>query len=35
MWEMAVHLDIADDIFDGILICAVPFAQHVLNEICD
>ena len=35
VWEMAVHLDVAGDVFDNISFCAVPFPRDVLDEILD
>ena len=32
---MAVHLTVAGDIFDGVLVCAAFFPRDVLDEIWD
>ena len=35
-WEIAVHLAVAGDVFDGVFLCAVLFSpRDVLGEIWD
>ena len=33
VWEMAVHLAVAGDVFDRVLFCAVNFPRDVLDKI--
>ena len=35
VWEMAVHMAVAGDVFDGVLFCAVPFPTRCRGEIWD
>ena len=33
VWEMAVHLAVAGDVFDGVLFCAVLFPTRCLRRV--
>ena len=35
VWEIAVHLAVASDIFDGVFLCCPFFPRDVLDEIWD
>ena len=35
VWEIAVHLVVADDVFDGVFLCCSFFSRDVLHEIWD
>ena len=35
VWEVAVHLDVAGDVFDDVFLCCPFFPRDVLDEICD
>ena len=35
VWEIAVHLAVTCDVFDGVFLCCPFFPQDVLNEIWD
>ena len=33
VWEIAVHLAVACDVYDGVFLCCPFFPRHVLDEI--
>ena len=35
VWEIAIHLTVAGDVFDGVFLCCPFFPQDVLYEILD
>ena len=35
IWEKAIHLAVADDVFDGVFLCRPFFPRDVLDEIWD